>query len=106
MAMIWRGPFLQQHLFICDHLTQKKTCWHTEFILAGWSFLPLVYAYRLTNQSPEHKLLLQLLGEAPKSKPLLLLQASFIIPLALPDRNQNKAARLGGEREAWGQVEI
>ena len=71
-----------------------------EFILAGWSFLPLVYAYRLTNQSPEHKLLLQLLGEAHKSKPLPLLQASFTIPLALPDKNQNKAARSGGEREA------
>ena len=72
----------------------------TELILAGWSFLPSVYAYRLTNQSPEHKLLLQLLGEAHKSKPLPLLQASFTIPLALPDKNQNKAARSGGEREA------
>ena len=33
-----------------------------EFIQAGWSLLPSVYAYRLTNQKPEHKFLLQLLG--------------------------------------------
>ena len=61
--------------------------------LVGRSLL----AYRLANQMPELKLLLQLLGEAPKSKQLPLLQASFTIPLALPDRNQNKVTWSGGE---------
>ena len=76
-----------------------------EIQLETYLVLSWLYAYRLTNQMPEQKLLLQLLGEAHKSKQLPLLQASSTIPLTLPDRNQNKAARSGGGREAWGQVE-
>ena len=55
---------------------------------------------------PEQKLLLQLQGEAHKSKQLPLLQAGSTIPLTLPDRNQNKAAQLGGGMEVRGQVDI
>ena len=39
----------------------------TEFIQAGWTFLPSVYAYRLSNQMPELKSLL------PPTPPSLLL---------------------------------
>ena len=68
----------------------------------GLSLVP----YRLANEMPELKLLLQMLGEAHISKQLPLLRASFAIPLALPGGNQNEAAGSGGEREARGQVEI
>ena len=88
--------------FIWSHMVSDGNDFlSTTVFLQEREHLPLsLYPYRLANQMPELKLLLQPLGEASKSKPLPLLQASFTIPLALPDKNQNKAARSGGEREA------
>ena len=52
--------------------------------------LPSLLTYRLANQMPELNMLVQLLGEAHKSKPLPFLQASFTIPLALTETKQNQ----------------
>ena len=68
----------------------------------GYDFSLSLGTYRLTNHMLALNMLLRLLGEAPSTPLPLPLQASFSIPLALPDEIKRKrpGREEGGRRGA------